>query len=89
MAKSNVHYSRGYQAGLRRQWPLYEGPYPPDPVIQELMKALQQLRGDVDGELATLEEDDEISVALGPALERATNALIDVQAWLINTDRAT
>lgn len=78
-AKSNA-YGRGYNAGAR--WPLHKPPYPPDPLVRELMESLRELRDTCDAFRATLEQDDPFGADLEPAIDRADAALISVGRWL-------
>lgn len=74
-------YKRGYNTSVR-DWPKHRPPIPPDPVVGELVKALQELRDDVDSELACFAAEDEMVTALGPALDKATAALEQFTDWI-------
>ena len=75
-------YQRGYQQALRKVWPLYRPPYPPDAVISGLIKALVDLVGVTDNYLATIDPDDPLQVEIGPAIDAGNEALLEVGKWL-------
>ena len=75
-------YSRGYNAGSAYRWPEHRPPMPPEQAIAEMMQALTDLCGGVDGYLATLSPDDEIEEKLGPLLDKGNEALARVGHWL-------
>ncbi len=74
-------YSRGYSKRAE-QWPEHRPPLPPDPVIAELMAALQELRDTCDTFRATLMPDDEFGAELEPGITRADKALTAVSLFL-------
>lgn len=75
-------YGRGYSAGLRRLWPPHKPPVPPEPVIAELLAALETLCASMQAELATFTDDDPLVVALLEPLARARAAATAVTEWL-------
>lgn len=75
-------YSKGYAAALRRKWPMYVPPVPDDPVVAEVCAALENLRIEIDGLLATLMPDDQWNLDLTPHIERADSALLAVSQWV-------
>lgn len=85
-SKRQLIYAKGYAAGQRRSWPEHKPPRPPDAIVSELQEALQQLRDDIDGELAKFDEDDELNIVLSPSIERADEALRSVTKWLLDSE---
>lgn len=81
-------YSRGYSAGTSRKWPEYRPIVPPDPIVAQLVTALQRLRDGVDNELAMFGPDDEIQERLGPRLDEATEALAKLGKWVVEPETA-
>ena len=75
-------YSRGYNAGRAGYWPCHRPPLPPEPHVQALMEALSELRDVADTITAVLEPNDEFSIILGPRIDQANNALMQVSNWL-------
>jgi hypothetical protein len=74
-------YRRGYYCGQR--WPDHMPPFPPEPVIAGLMKALQELRDECDSLLAEIDEDDPLVKRLDPKVEAADAAMRAVADWLL------
>lgn len=74
-------YTRGYQSSADR-WPLHRPPLPPDPIIRNLMDALQKLRDEYDTMCATFDANDEIVLKLNEPIARADAALSAVSTWL-------
>lgn len=60
----------------------------PDPIIAQLVNALQRLRDGVDNELAMFGPDDEIQERLGPRLDDATEALAKLGKWVVEPETA-
>lgn len=75
-------YSRGYNAGSRGRWPEHKPPLPPDETIQRMILAMRKLRDTVDGQLATILEDDPWQEILGNPIDEVDAVLIDVSRWL-------
>ena len=82
--RNPAEYSRGYEHSKVGRWPLHKPPFPPEPVIAELMAALRALRDAIDGEVAKFEQDDPINQALSPFITRADKAQEAVSLWLLN-----
>ena len=80
--KFKAEYQRGYQHGAR--WPLHKPPFPPEPVIAELVSALRELRDAIDGQLSTFEPNDPMNAALSPYIERADKAQQAMALWLLD-----
>jgi hypothetical protein len=78
-------YQRGYNACLRnhRAWPAWCPPVPEDAVIKGLIESAEALRNGVDGFLATLDEQDDVTQELGPKLDAVTEALAAVKEWVL------
>lgn len=81
-----IGYSRGYAAGQRRKWPEHRPPTPPDPIVGELVAAAQKLRDAADGELATLDPEDEWQTKIGDPMDEVNDALIAMTKWLVTPD---
>lgn len=80
-------YSRGYNTGCKGSWPLHRPPRPPDEQVGALVDALQKLRNGVDGFIATLcNDDDEITLDLGPLVDQADEALASLGEWIVQTE---
>ena len=75
-------YARGYYASRMGRWPEHQPPFPPEEVIANLMIALRNLRDVADGICSTIDKDDEFAVCLGPAIDKADEAMIAVSEWL-------
>jgi len=73
-------YQRGYARATT--WPDHIPPYPPEPVIAELMAALNECRDTMARELAMPAPDDEREAMLGPAIDYADEALAAVGLWI-------
>ena len=79
-------YARGYQCGAR--WPLHKPPFPPEPIINELVQSLQALRDAIDGELAKFDENDPICKILDPYIECVDKAQESLSVWLLDREPA-
>lgn len=77
-------YSRGYTAGSRGRWPEHRPPQPPNQIVAELLLALREIRDELDGGLAAI-DDEEWEKLFGPIIERADAAAEMVSAWLIGS----
>lgn len=77
-------YSRGYSAGVKKQWPLHRPPEPPNELVASLMNAALNLRDCVDGELATIEQNDPWQKTLGNPMDALDQAMEAVGIWLTN-----
>jgi hypothetical protein len=77
-------YSRGYAAAARkvRVWPPHKPPLPPDPIVGDLVKAAQELRDAVDGEMATFEEGDEMAERLYAKVDALDETMRRLTLWL-------
>jgi hypothetical protein len=64
------------------RWPAHKPPLPPEPHVARLMEAAQKLADAVDGELATLLEDDPWQEKLGNPMDEVREALAGVMRWL-------
>lgn len=73
-------YARGYSRGAR--WPEHRPPAPPEPIVAHLMAAATRLADAVDGELATLLEDDPWQQKLGNPMDDLRAAMVQVTRWL-------
>lgn len=73
-------YARGYNRGAR--WPEHRPPSPPEPIVARLMEAATNLADAVDGELATLLEDDPWQQKLGDPMDELRAAMVEVTRWL-------
>ena len=76
-------YSRGYNAGSKKQWPPHKPPYPPNEQVKAIMKAARALRNEIDGEIATLCEDDSLVLRTKSLIDDVDDALETVGRWLI------
>lgn len=74
-------YAKGY-ATSARQWPLFIPPVPPDPIIGELVKALQDLRDTADSICAMFDEDDQVFIKFDKPINNATKALSKLSEWV-------
>lgn len=74
-------YSAGYFTGASRRWPEHKPITPPDPIIGELVTALQSLRDAVDTEIACW-GDDPVGEALGKHVDKADAALEKLGQWI-------
>lgn len=75
-------YSRGYSAGRRGAWPDHRPPVPPSPIIAKVLEAAKSLRDAVDGELATLEQDDRWQTIFGNPVDEFDQAMIEFGEWV-------
>lgn len=75
-------YGRGYNAGVAGKWPLHKPPLPPGEMISALMGATRELRDAVDGELATLCDDDRWQSVLGDPMDRVDQAMTAIGKWI-------
>lgn len=78
-------YRRGYRKGYTtsaRTWPLFIPPIPPDPIIGELVKALQDLRDTADSICATFSDNDDVVIKFGGPIDRADAALEKLGEWV-------
>lgn len=78
-------YSKGYNTGTRN-WPEHKPPFPPEPVVRELMEALRELRDHADSSLAQFDENDEFVRSFDVPIERADEAMASVTRWLRSAD---
>ena len=76
-------YNKGYKAGAR--WPEHRPPYPPEPIVRQLMEALHELRDVADTQCATLDEDDEYVAAFEAPIQKSDDAMRAVSEWLLHT----
>lgn len=74
-------YQRGYNRGCR--WPEHRPPTPPDKLMSAVIEAARKLRDAVDGELATLGEDDEWQETLGGPMDEFDHAMTKLSYWLL------
>lgn len=73
-------YQRGYCRGNR--WPAHRPPTPPEPHVARLVEAASKLADAVDGELATLLEDDPWQEKLGNPMDDLRSILAEITDWL-------
>jgi hypothetical protein len=74
-------YGRGYQCGSER-WPAHKPPMPPEPIVRDLMAAARELRDAADTICASLCEDDDFVISLGPKIDAVDEVLIKISNWL-------
>lgn len=79
-------YNRGYYAGSKGWYPKSAPPLPPEPVVADLINALNDLCNAVDGMLATFDTDDDIAQALDCPLMVGFGALTNYKSWLRATE---
>lgn len=75
-------YSRGYAAGMRRAWPAYHPPAPPEPLVAAVMLASKKLADHVANWCGAFGEDDEFYKEMQPLLDATDKAHSAVTAWL-------
>lgn len=75
-------YSRGYYAAVNRYWSKHKPPEPPNKVLANILASFVALRNQIDGEMATFEEDDEMVLRLDPFISRADESFIELSDWL-------
>lgn len=75
-------YGRGYSAGSNRAWPEHRPPYPPKKVVATFVKRATAVRDGLDSYLATLMEDDDLVVRLGPVIDEFDEACMRITDWL-------
>jgi hypothetical protein len=76
-------YHRGYQAGLKRNWPDYRPPLPPDPLLREFVEAGVILADRVHGLISLLDEHDEWTRLVSPGIARFDTAMSQLSEWLL------
>ena len=81
--EEKLAYGRGYNTGAAGRWPEHRPPAPPDPLVAELMRAATSLRNAVDGELATLDEEEPWQKTLGDPLDAVDAAMTAIGQWLV------
>lgn len=81
-------YGRGYNAGVNGRWPEHRPPRPPDENVAAILKAAQELRDGVDGEIAMFDEHDPIAKKLGPLIDALDDELVKVRRWLVSPETA-
>jgi hypothetical protein len=62
-------------------WPAHKPPEPPNEIVANLLLALREIRDELDGALATI-DDAEWEAALGPIIDKADAAAEAVTEWL-------
>lgn len=75
-------YSRGYFNAANKLWHRHKPPYPPEPLVRNLMEAAVALRDAIDAQCATFEEDDEMVLALNSPIKGVDDALASISDWL-------
>ena len=74
-------YARGYQVSARR-WPAHKPPVPPQPVVAELMQAMEQMCDQCATFIGMIEQDDAWAKIMAAIMERGDKALSAVSAWV-------
>ncbi len=75
-------YMRGYQNAASRRWPTDWPPAPPEPVVRNMLDALERIHCHVDGLRATIDPADDWVHLLDAILIEADNAAGAVTHWL-------
>jgi len=75
-------YSRGYAAGLRRVWPAYHPPLPPDAISADIVKSAQALASSVATWCGAFGADDEFSREMAPLIKAVDDANEKLTQWL-------
>lgn len=80
--EENRKYALGYQAGLRRAWPPYRPPHPPQPQVKALFDAADELREAAFAVLSVIIPDEPIFLDLKAKAESMDAAFAQVTEWL-------
>lgn len=83
--EERLAYQRGYAAGIKGKWPSHKPPYPPTKIIGELLRAIREIRDQLDAELAAI-SDEEWESKFGPLIDRADEAGEMVTNWLTGSE---
>lgn len=75
-------YQRGYYAAKMARWPEHRPPFPPHPLFKAAMEAARILRDEADNVCAVLDEGDEFTKKLAPAIDRFDESMIAITNWL-------
>lgn len=75
-------YSRGYAAGMRRAWPSYCPPIPPDAVSAEIVKSAVALAEKVAQWCGAFGAEDEFSKEMVPLIQAVDDANKKLTQWL-------
>lgn len=75
-------YARGYAAGMRRAWPAYHPPAPPDAMSAEIVKAAQALAAKVAEWCGAFGDEDEFSLEMRPLLQAVDDSNEKLTKWL-------
>lgn len=79
-------YSKGYNTGSHGRWHDHKPPKPPDEIVAKLLSTLRELRDVCDNWCATLSEDDDFVLEIGPKIDRADEVLCELSGWLLNAE---
>lgn len=75
-------YSRGYYAGMRRAWPAYHPPAPPDAMSAEIVKSAQALAEKVAVWCGAFGDEDEFAQEMAPLLQAVDDANEKLTKWM-------
>lgn len=78
-------YARGYAAGMRRAWPAYHPPLPPDAMSAKIVKSAQALASSVADWCGAFGEEDEFSQEMAPLIKAVDEANEKLTKWLCST----
>ena len=79
-------YMRGYSAGMRRVWPLYRPPHPPQSQVQALFDAADALREAAVSVLSVIIPDEPVFLSLQEKANAMDDSFAAVAAWLKRDD---